>query len=95
MKNKTLKSSKCTGNDGCPVCSRGEDVFDLTLGSKTMFDTKMKLEFNRQPKTKMAGSRFTDEEYKFLEKLAKENKESIGETIAVIIRAYKETIKVL
>ena len=32
-------------------------------------------------------------EYDFLKKLAKENEESIGETIAVIIRAYKETTK--
>lgn len=55
----------------------------------------MELKFNRQPKTKMAGTRLTQKEYDFVKKLAKENNESIGETIAVIIRAFMEEVSSL
>ena len=47
----------------------------------------MKLEFNRLPKVKAVGTRLTEEEYKVVEKLAKENKVSLGETVHVLVRA--------
>jgi len=51
----------------------------------------MELKFERKPKTKMTGVRLTEDEYKAVEKLAKEHKESIGETCRVlIVGALKE-----
>lgn len=36
----------------------------------------------------MVGSRLTDEEFEFVELLAKKENVSVGETVAVIVRAY-------
>jgi hypothetical protein len=53
----------------------------------------MKLEFNRLPKIKAVGTRLTEDEYKIVEKLAKENKVSLGETVRVLIRATLNEIQ--
>lgn len=47
----------------------------------------MKLEFNRIAKTKMVGIRLTQEEFNFVEKLAKDNNVSQAEACMVLIRA--------
>ena len=47
----------------------------------------MKLNFTRKIKIKQIGIRMTEEEYKQIKKLAQNNKVSIAETSAVLIRA--------
>ena len=47
----------------------------------------MKLEFNRSPKTKMVGVRFTEAEMKQIQELAQLHNESVGETVGVLTRA--------
>jgi hypothetical protein len=53
----------------------------------------MKLEFNRLPKIKAVGTRLTEDEYNVVEKLAKENKVSMGEAVHVLIRAALNEIE--
>lgn len=53
----------------------------------------MKLDFNRLPKVKAVGTRLTEKEYEIVQRLAKENKVSIGEAIHVLIRAALNEIE--
>ena len=47
----------------------------------------MEYDFNRKAKRRMVGVRLTEDEYKAIKNLAHTHKQSIAETVAVLIRA--------
>lgn len=73
------------------ICKKTDVFYD----TREEFRKPMKLEFNRVAKTKMVGIRLTNEEYSFVDELAKEHNVSNAEACMVLIRAaikeYKET----
>jgi len=71
------------------ICKKHDIFYD----TRPEFRKPMKLEFNRIAKTRMVGIRLTQEEFSFVEKLAKDNNVSQAEACMVLIRAAIKEVK--